>query len=283
MAQKSAHFDTVEVVRNRTIRPSTRLETSKSYKIDTRKVSTNNTLIVNIDHEAKPFQKSYKFKGSDVAHRNSISFRVDELESPIRITWSGVTPIETFVLETKSEISKSLETKASGTVRSNSSQINIKTSFAPIEDQNIITLILGTMPGDKSLEYGEYYKNPRNRFWKIIAAITKNDLPETYQDKKMLLLKTNIGVWDVAHTAIRKGSLDRDMEVQEPNDIGSFIAGHKHLKTIVFNGLESEKLYDRFFERSRKIKYVSLPSSSSANAGISFKLICEKWKQILDF
>src|SRR5690606_11828588 len=54
---------------------------------------------------------------------------------------------------------------------------NTKTSFDPISNSDTTILILGTMPGDKSLELGEYYGHPRNKFWKIISTITDNDLP----------------------------------------------------------------------------------------------------------
>lgn len=84
-----------EITRNRTIRPSTRLEKSKSYKIDTKTVSRGDILVVNIDHETKSFRKSYKFNGSDVAHKDSISFRVNDYGTTIDISWSGATPIGT--------------------------------------------------------------------------------------------------------------------------------------------------------------------------------------------
>lgn len=82
-----------EIIRNRTIRPSTRLETSKSYKIDTKIVTRGDILVVNIVHESKPFQKTYKFNGSDVAQKDSISFRVNDFGTSIEITWSGAMPI----------------------------------------------------------------------------------------------------------------------------------------------------------------------------------------------
>lgn len=84
-----------EIIRNRTIRPSTRLEKSKSYKIDTKNVSGSDTLVVNIDHETKSFRKTFRFKGSDVAHKDSISFRVNDFETHIDISWSGAQPIGT--------------------------------------------------------------------------------------------------------------------------------------------------------------------------------------------
>jgi len=156
-----------------------------------------------------------------------------------------------------------------------------KTSFDPISNAETTILILGTMPGDKSLELGEYYGHSRNRFWKIISAITYNDLPQTYEDKKSLLLKTKIGIWDVAHKANRKGSLDSAIEDEEPNDIESFIGKHKSLKIIGFNGTKSEALFDKYFDRKAGIKYISLPSTSPANTGIDFDNICKQWRQIL--
>jgi len=81
-----------EIVRNRTIRPSSRLVTSKSYKVDTKKVSRGDTLVVNINHESEPFRKTYIFNGAEIAHKNSISFRVSDYGTSIDISWSGVQP-----------------------------------------------------------------------------------------------------------------------------------------------------------------------------------------------
>ena len=137
------------------------------------------------------------------------------------------------------------------------------------------------MPGDKSLELGEYYGHLRNRFWKIVSTITDNDLPETYIEKKALLLKTKIAIWDVAHKVNRKGSLDSAIENVEPNDLDSFIARHKKLKVIGFNGTKSEALFDKYFDRKNNLKYVLLPSTSPANTAINFDNICKIWRQIL--
>jgi hypoxanthine-DNA glycosylase len=162
-----------------------------------------------------------------------------------------------------------------------SQQAYIKTSFDPISNSDTSVLILGTMPGDKSIELGEYYGHSRNRFWRIISTITNNDLPLTYSDKKELLFKSKIGVWDVAHKASRKGSLDSAIENEEPNDLNNFIERHKNLKIIGFNGTKSQVLFDRYFKRKDGINYISLPSTSPANAGIDFDNICKLWRQIL--
>lgn len=158
---------------------------------------------------------------------------------------------------------------------------NTKTSFDPISNADTTILILGTMPGEKSLELGEYYGHPRNRFWKIISTITDNDLPLTYTDKKTLLHKTKIGIWDVVHKANRKGSLDSAIEEEAPNDLDSFFARHKSLKVIGFNGTKAQLLFDKYFDRQKSLKYISLPSTSPANTGIDFDGICEQWRQVL--
>ena len=155
-----------------------------------------------------------------------------------------------------------------------------KKSFDPISNDETVILILGTMPGDKSLELGEYYGHSRNKFWKIISTITENELPLTYSDKKTLLLKNKIGLWDVVNNANRKGSLDSAIENEKPNDLDFFITKHKKLKIVGFNGKKAQLLYDKYFDRKSGIRYILLPSTSPANAGINFDDICKQWQQI---
>lgn len=273
-----------EIIRNRTIRPSTRQEKSeKSYKVNTEVVSQGDTLVVNIDHETKPFNKTFKFKGADVANKKSIHFKVTDYGNSIDISWSGAAPIGTGVLKatTPSTATKPLIKKVADKVVSKPISTQTKTSFDPISNPDTTILILGTMPGDKSLELGEYYGHSRNKFWKIISTITNNELPLTYSDKKALLLKSKIGIWDVAHKANRKGSLDSAIEDEEPNDLNNFIARHKNLKVIGFNGTKSQSLFDKYFDRKSDLKYISLPSTSPANTGIDFDTICKLWRQLL--
>jgi len=157
--------------------------------------------------------------------------------------------------------------------------IDSKTSFAPISYADTTILILGTLPGERSLQLGEYYGHPRNRFWKIISAITNNDLPVSYPGKKDLLQRSKIGVWDVAHKANRKGSLDNAIKDEEPNDLDNFITKHKNLKVICFNGKKSQALFNKYFDRKTGLKYLLLPSTSPANVRFDINV----WQQILPF
>jgi len=161
--------------------------------------------------------------------------------------------------------------------------VHLKSSFDPISNVDTTILILGTLPGDKSLELQEYYGHPRNKFWKIIAHITDKPLPLTYPEKKELLLKSKIGVWDVAHKANRKGSLDTAIVNEEANPLNEFISTHKNLKVIGFNGKKAEQLFDKYFERRTGIRYLLLPSSSPANAGTSLEKACEVWSELIQY
>lgn len=166
-------------------------------------------------------------------------------------------------------------------IKDTEKDILLKKSFPPLIDAETKILILGTMPGDESLRQSQYYAHPRNRFWKMIATITENDFPETYEEKKVLLQQHHIGVWDVIHSAERKGSLDTAILNETPNELSQLLTAFPSIKTICFNGKKAEALYKKHFQLLPHIIYHSLPSTSPANAAFSFDMICHKWKNIL--
>lgn len=157
----------------------------------------------------------------------------------------------------------------------------LKTSFAPIADDETKILILGSLPGDKSLELNQYYAHPRNRFWRVLAEITDSQFQDNYVEKINLLQQNKIGVWDVVHSANRVGSLDTNILDEVPNDLDKFVLNHPQLKTIAFNGAKSQKLFDKYFRRKAALRYFALPSTSPANASFTFERLCEKWREIL--
>lgn len=268
-----------EIIRNRTIRPSTR-SASSAYKVGTDNVGSGDILIVNIDHEEGGFNKSYTFKGAELEGRNSIHFKVKETSGNIIIEWSGVEPLKSGSFGKEVNIPKPKKIPATEKIIKQVGS-NPKTSFLPIADKDTEILILGTMPGEKSLLLQEYYAHPRNKFWKIISSVTKEAIPSIYKEKQEFLLKNKIGVWDVAHSANRKGSLDSAIQNEVPNDIPGFIKSQPKLKVIAFNGAKAESLFDTYFDRSRNITYVSLPSSSPANTGFTLEALRERWEKIL--
>jgi hypoxanthine-DNA glycosylase len=257
------------ITRNRTIRPSSRLVTSKSYKIDTKKVGKGDTLIVNIDHESKRFNKSFKFSGSNLSNRNSISFRVTDYGTRIDISWSGAHPIGIPGRKEKSSIPQ-VKQKDTKTVVSNKIRTgNQKLGLSPIADKSSKVLILGTMPGEDSLRKQEYYGHSRNLFWQLVENITNEKIPQDYKGKTKLLLQNKIAVWDVCMTCFRNGSLDSNIANETPNELISFISDHPTIKAIGFNGQKASKLFRKHFDKIPGIKMIPLPSSSPANTGIS--------------
>ena len=158
--------------------------------------------------------------------------------------------------------------------------MNRSKSFLPIIDKETKILILGSLPGKKSLELREYYGHPRNRLWKILAHITNNEIPQNYERKKEFLFKYNIGLWDVAHSAYREGSLDSNIKKERANDIEDLLESYETIKVIGFNWKMSEKMFFKYFTEKLRIKYVPLPSTSPANMAISFDDICARWSQL---
>ena len=153
-------------------------------------------------------------------------------------------------------------------------------SFSPIIYSDTKILILGSLPGKKSLELQQYYGHARNRIWKILSHLTSGDIPITYQQKKEMLCKNKIGLWDVAHSAQREGSLDSNIKDESPNDIERILDNYSSIKVIGFNGKKSEKMFYKYFIEKPNIKYLHLPSTSPANMAISFEDICNRWSEL---
>jgi len=79
-------------------------------------------------------------------------------------------------------------------------------SFLPSVNKNSKILILGSMPGVKSLEAQEYYAHPQNRFWKVLSNVYDEDIPQSIESKKDFLKRHNIALFDVVKSCTIKGS-----------------------------------------------------------------------------
>lgn len=156
-------------------------------------------------------------------------------------------------------------------------------SFEPVIDKDCKILILGTMPGVKSLEKQEYYGHERNAFWKIIYWLFDNELKNDYSHKKAFLLKHNIALWDVLKACYREGSSDSNIKNPIPNDFEGLFIQYPNIKAIYFNGEPAEKLFKRFVSKTLgdiNIPMYRLPSTSPANA-IKFEQKFDRWQLIL--
>ncbi|MCR5206871.1 MAG: DNA-deoxyinosine glycosylase [Eubacterium sp.] len=150
----------------------------------------------------------------------------------------------------------------------------------PVYDENSRVLILGSFPSVKSREYGFFYGHPQNRFWRVIAEITGEEIPVTNDEKGALLIRNNIAVWDVIHSCEISGSADSSIKNAVPNNIMKII-NNSNIERIFTNGKKADELYRRYLESETGIKAVCLPSTSPANAAWSLERLKEKWKEIL--
>lgn len=158
-------------------------------------------------------------------------------------------------------------------------------SFPPIAAPDARLLILGSMPGEMSLQMNQYYAHPRNQFWPIMTGLldAKADLP--YPEKAALLKRRRIALWDVLHSCIRPGSLDSDIRQEIANDFPSFFAAHPSITTVFFNGRKAEHAFRKQVAPVTdcgRFSFHVLPSTSPANASFTFERKCNAWRKITD-
>ena len=153
--------------------------------------------------------------------------------------------------------------------------------IAPIYDKHSTILILGSFPSVKSREEGFFYGHKQNRFWKVVSRVFEEEEPKTIEEKKALLLRKHIAVWDVIAGCDIEGSSDSTIKNVRPNDL-STILDNAQIKAIYVNGKTAEKYYKKYIEKSINRKAVCLPSTSPANAAWSLERLLEEWKVILD-
>nr|WP_315023258.1 DNA-deoxyinosine glycosylase [uncultured Aminipila sp.] len=157
----------------------------------------------------------------------------------------------------------------------------IKQPFEPIYDKHSRILILGSLPSVKSRENGFYYGHPQNRFWKVIAGIYGLDVPKNVLEKKELLYKYRIAVWDVIESCEIKGSSDSSIREVVAADLNT-ILGKCNIEKIFANGKTAGKLYNRFGKVKTGRDIIELPSTSPANAAYSLEKLMMKWSVIKD-
>ena len=153
-------------------------------------------------------------------------------------------------------------------------------SFEPVYDKDSEILILGTLPSVKSRENNFYYGHKQNRFWKVLATLLKEPVPETIEEKKAMLLAHRIALWDVIQSCDIKGSSDSSIKNVQPTDIG-MILEKTNMTQIYANGNKAGQLYKRYPCPITGIEATVLPSTSPANAAWSLARLCEAWKTIL--
>ena len=157
---------------------------------------------------------------------------------------------------------------------------HITHSFEPVYDKNSRILILGTLPSVASRENNFYYGHKQNRFWKLLAHLLDEPVPEAIDEKKHMLLNNHIAIWDVIQSCDIKGSSDSSIKNVEPTDIRK-ILDTADIKQVIAIGNKAGQLYKKYQLPLTGMAAVILPSTSPANAAWTFEKLCKRWGEYI--
>jgi len=152
--------------------------------------------------------------------------------------------------------------------------------FPPVVQSDARVLVLGSLPGRRSLMEQEYYAHPQNAFWPIMNEIF--GIGGSYIERCTGLTKHNVALWDVLQASVRPGSMDADIRLETAlvNDFVAFLFKYSGIEQIIFNGKKAEQLFHRLVptEKIQHIHMTGLPSTSPAYAAMPFRGKLSAWK-----
>ena len=154
--------------------------------------------------------------------------------------------------------------------------------FEPVVFSNSKILFLGTMPSEKSLKKMEYYGNPNNSFWKLVAQVFEIENLKTYEDKIACIENYNLALWDVLAHCERIGSLDSNIRNPIINNFEAFFDANSQIQHIFFTSKNAYNLYRKYVGNFYMKNYTILPSPSGAYAVMKFEEKLQHWKIIKD-
>lgn len=153
-------------------------------------------------------------------------------------------------------------------------------------DDNTRVLILGSLPGERSLAAQEYYAHRTNAFWWLMGGVLgEGGLADQPYVKRLHSLRDHrVGLWDVIARADRRGSLDAAIRHATERDLASFATGLPALRAIAFNGGEAARRGRRqLADHAARWTLIDLPSSSAAYAAMPRTAKLATWNCIRDF
>ena len=129
-------------------------------------------------------------------------------------------------------------------------------------DANTRVLVLGSLPGERSLAERRYYAHPQNQFWRLVGKAIGTDLVGLSYDQRLAeILGRGIGLWDVVARARRIGSSDATIADATANDLPDLVGRLPRLRAVAFNGGKAACI-GRPLLGDRPVALLTLPSSS---------------------
>lgn len=165
------------------------------------------------------------------------------------------------------------------------------TSFPAVIEPDARVLVLGSMPGERSLTAEEYYAHPRNRFWPLVQALVGLDPKAPYPERLEQLTRSGIALWDVLKHCRREGSLDHSIvESSEiANDIAGLLEHHPAVRAVGLNGQKAAMAFRRRVVPDlgatlrERLVLIELPSTSPANAARSLADLLDDWRALTPY
>jgi hypoxanthine-DNA glycosylase len=151
----------------------------------------------------------------------------------------------------------------------------------PLFDAESEILVLGSFPSVASRAGQFFYHHPQNRFWRVLAAVLGEPVPETIEEKSAMLHRSHIALWDSIASCDIEGSSDSSIRNVVPNDL-SVILNAAPIRRVVCNGALSWKMYEKYCRPMTGLPALQLPSTSPANAAWSLDRLIEAWNVILE-
>ena len=159
-------------------------------------------------------------------------------------------------------------------------RIRVTHEFPALYDRESRVLLLGSIPSPKSREMAFYYGHPQNRFWKVMATVLGEEIPETITQKRAMLKKHHVALWDVLDSCTIVGASDTSIEDPVVNNIKELVKKSK-VSRIFCTGATAYNLYQKFCAKEVGIDAVKLPSTSPANCAVSLEKLVEAYKKVL--
>lgn len=153
--------------------------------------------------------------------------------------------------------------------------------FPPLYDEASRILILGSFPSVKSREGMFFYHHPQNRFWRVLAAVLAEPVPQSIPEKSEMLHRRHIALWDVIASCEITGSSDSSIRAVVANDLSPILRAAP-IRAIFCNGGTAYGCYLRYTQLKAELPVVQLPSTSPANAAWSVQRLTEAWRVIAD-
>ena len=157
----------------------------------------------------------------------------------------------------------------------------IEHPFGPLFNEHSRILILGSFPSVKSREQNFFYGHPQNRFWKVIAALYGQETPGTVPEKRELILKHGLALWDSIASCVITGSSDASIREVRANDL-RIILDNSPIERICCNGRKSYEMYEKYIRNDIGREAICLPSTSPANAQFSLERLIEAWSVLTE-